>query len=172
MKFLLPRKFLIFIFFLTACFLLTGIVHAQQENAKLTLKTTAEKEVKTKKDGKIEIKRIPLEKATPGDIVIYTITYTNSGKGPVVDAVIVDPVPAGVSYIENTAEGKDAEITYSIDNGLSWHKPPITTLFKKPDGTMGTKNVTADQYKHIKWALKKPVPAGQSGQVSFKVKVK
>lgn len=172
MKIFLQRKFLIFIFLLTGCFLLTGIVQAQPENTKLTLKTTAEKEVHVKKDGKIEIKRMPLEKANPGDIVFYTITYTNAGKGPVVDAVIIDPVPAGVSYIENTAEGKDAEITYSIDNGVSWHKPPMTTRFKKPDGSMGTKNVTADQYKHIKWALKKPVPAGQSGQVSFKVKVK
>jgi uncharacterized repeat protein (TIGR01451 family) len=104
--------------------------------------------------------------------VVYTIIYSNAGKGPILDAVIVDPLPAGVRYIENTAEGKDAEITYSIDNGRTWVKPPVMIEFRKPDGSLEKKPAPPDMYTHIKWAIKKTVAQGQSGQVSFKVTVK
>lgn len=172
MKVLWRRQCLIFIILLTGIFFLAVIAQAQQEGAKLDLKTTAEKEVKVKQGGKITTKRIPLDKASPGDVVIYTITYNNVGKGPVLDAVIVDPIPRGVRYIADTAEGKDAEIVYSTDNGRTWQTPPIEMQIKKPNGSLEKKTVSADRYTHIKWMIKKPVAAGQSGRVSFKVTVK
>lgn len=166
------RKVLVFIFFLTGFFFLAGFAQAQQGNTKLDLKTTAEKEIKVKKDGKVTTTRVPVDKAHPGDVVVYTITYTNIGKGPVVDAVIVDPLAGGVRYIENTAEGKDSEIKFSVDNGQTWQTYPVMMLFKKPDGSMEKKPAAADRYTHIKWMIKKPVAPGQSGRVSFKVTVK
>jgi uncharacterized repeat protein (TIGR01451 family) len=172
MKILSSQKFLVLIFFLTGFFLLAGPSQAQQSSAKLDLKTMAEKEVKVTKEGKSTTKRIPLDKASPGNIVVYTITYSNVGKGPILDAKIVDPVPAGVRYIADTAEGKDAEITFSIDNGRTWLKPPVMIEFRKPDGSLEKKTAPPDMYTHIKWAIKRPVAPGQSGQVSFKVTVK
>jgi uncharacterized repeat protein (TIGR01451 family) len=172
MKILSNQKFLALIFFLTGFFFLAGVSHAQQSSAKLDLKTTAAKEITVKQDGKSTTKRIPLDKANPKDIVVYTITYSNAGKGPILDAVIVDPLPAGVRYIADTAEGKDAEITYSIDKGRTWLKPPVMIEFRKPDGSLEKKPAPPDMYTHIKWAIKKPVAPGQAGQVSFKVTVK
>lgn len=172
MKVLQSRHFLIFIFLLTGIFFLTVEAQAQQESTKLDLKTTAEKEVKVKQGGKTITKRVPLDKASPGDVVVYTITYSNVGKGPVLDAVIVDPIPKGVRYIADTAEGRDAEIMYSTDNGRVWQKPPIEMQIKKPDGSLEKKPVSTERYTHIKWMIKKPVASGQSGQVSFKVTVK
>jgi uncharacterized repeat protein (TIGR01451 family) len=172
MKILWSRKVLILSFVLTGFFFLSGVSQAQQENAKLDLKTTGEKEVKVKKEGKVTIKRIPLDKASPGDIVVYTITYSNAGKGPILDAMIVDPIPAGVRYIADTAEGKDTEITCSIDNGLTWVTPPAMIEFRNPDGSLVKKPASLDMYTHIKWAIKKSVAPGQSGKVSFKVTVK
>jgi uncharacterized repeat protein (TIGR01451 family) len=171
MKILWSRKVLALIFFLTSIFFLFGLAQAQQEVTKLDLKTTAEKEAKVKKDGKITTKRIPLDKANPGDVVVYTITYSNVGKGPVLDAVIVDPIPKGVRYIADTAEGKDAEVMYSLDNGRTWQTEPVETL-KKQDGSLERKPVSAERYTHIKWMIKKPVASGQSGRVGFKVTVK
>ena len=165
-------KALKFTFLLIGIFVLTSVSQAQQEDTKLELKTTAQKEIKIKKDGKVEIKMIPLDKVNPGDIVVYTITYRTAGKGAVVDAVIIDPIPRGVVCLPDTAEGKDAEIMYSIDNSHSWQRPPITMQSKKPDGTIEYKTVPADRYTHIKWVIKKPVLPGQAGQVSFKVTVK
>jgi uncharacterized repeat protein (TIGR01451 family) len=172
MKVLRRRQFLNFIILLTGIFFLAVIAQAQQENTKLDLKTTAEKEIRVKKEGKVTTKRIPLDKASPGDVVVYTITYSNVGKGPVLDAAIIDPVPQGVRYMTNTAEGKDAEIMYSIDNGRTWQTPPIETQIRKPDGSLEKKTVSLDRYTHIKWIIKKPVASGQSGRVSFKVTVK
>lgn len=172
MKVLSGRKVFTFIVFLTGVFFLAGVSFAQQGAPKLELKTTAEKEMKVKKDGKVETQRIPVEKASPGDVVVYTITYSNAGKGPVLDAVIVNPVPQGVVYILDSAEGKDTEIKASIDNGRSWQKPPVTVLMKNPDGTETAKPAGAELYTHLQWTVKKPVAPGQSGRISFKVKVK
>lgn len=171
MKIFKNRYFLIFIFLLTGIFLLAVVSHAQQENTKLDLKTTAEKEVKVKQSGKTITKRMPLDKASPGDVVVYTIIYSNVGKGPVLDAVIVDPIPKGVRYIADTAEGKDAEVVYSTDNGRTWQSSPVTQM-KKPDGSLEKKPVSTERYTHIKWMIKKPVASGQYGRVSFKVTVK
>ena len=136
------------------------------------MKTTAEKEVKVKKKGKIVLEKNPAEQAGPGDIVAYTITYLNTGKSAAVDAEIVDPIPRGVVIIPESAEGKDAEVMCSIDNGISWHKPPVMMKIKKSNETQSLKPAPADKYTHVKWVIKKPVMPGQSGQVSFKVTVK
>jgi uncharacterized repeat protein (TIGR01451 family) len=148
------------------------VSYAQQESGKLDLKTTGQKEIKIKQEGKEIIKKIPLDKVNLGDTVIYTITYTNAGNGLLKNAVITDPIPQGVRYIENTAEGKDTEITCSIDNGLTWQKPPVMTEFRKPDGTLEKKKAPMDMYTHIKWEIKKPVAPGEADRVSFKVTVK
>ena len=172
MKILWSRKVLVLSFVLTGFFFLAGAAQAQQGNTKLDLKTKAEKEITVKQQGKATIKRVPLDKAAPGNILVYTITYSNAGKGPVLDAVIVDPLPAGVRYIADSAEGKDAEIRCSIDKGRTWVKPPAIMEFRKADGSLEKKPAPPEMYTHIKWAIKKPVAPGQSGQVSFKVTVK
>jgi uncharacterized repeat protein (TIGR01451 family) len=172
MKVLWSRKILMSIVLMTSIFFLAGVSYAQQQNTKLDLKTTAEKEVRVRKEGKVTTKRIPIDKASPGDVVVYTITYSNVGKGSVLDAVIVDPIPKGVRYIADTAEGRDAEIMYSTDNGRTWQTPPIETQIRKPDGSLEKKPVSVERYTHIKWMIKKPVASGQSGRVSFKVTVK
>jgi uncharacterized repeat protein (TIGR01451 family) len=158
--------FLAFIFFLH-----TGVALAAQE-PRLELKTTVAKEVKVKKDGKWVVQTIPVEKTTPGDILVYTITYLNSGKSPAVEAEIVDPIPKGLAIIPESAEGKDTEIKASLDNGRSWQKLPATVLIKNQDGTLSAKPAPADRYTHVKWTVKNPVQPGQSGRVSFKVTVK
>lgn len=167
-KFIGQRITIGIFFFAFVFFLHTGIILAAQE-PQLELKTTVEKEVKVKKDGKLVVEKIPVQKSGPGDILLFTITYRNMGKGPAVDAQIVDPIPVGVAIITESIEGKDAEVTCSVDNAKSWHKPPIMMQIKKPDGTQSLKPAPAEKYTHVKWVIKKPV---MSGQVSFKVIVK
>jgi uncharacterized repeat protein (TIGR01451 family) len=166
------RSFVSFVFFLTGVFFLAGISFAQPQSAKLELKTVAEKEITVTKQGKTTTQRVPLDKANPKDIVVYTITYSNAGKGPILDAVIVDPIPKGVVYVPDSAEGKDAEIRVSIDNGRFWQKPPVMIEFRKPDGSLERKPAPPEMYTHLQWVIKKPVAPGQSGQVSFKAMVK
>jgi len=172
MKGLWGRRILAGMACLAGVFFLAGVSCAQPASAELALKTTAEKEITVTRQGKPTTKRIPLDKANPKDVVVYTITYENTGKGPLLDAVIVDPIPQGVAYVLDSAEGKDAEITCSIDGGRSWLKPPVMMEFRKPDGTIEKKPAPPERYTHIRWAIKKPVAPGQSGKVSFKATVK
>jgi len=166
------RKILIFVLLLACVFLLQqGIAQAQQ-GPKLDLKTTVEKEAKVQKNGQWVTERVPVDKTNPGDTLVYTITYQNAGRVAAVDAAIVDPFPAGVVYLAGTAEGQDAEITYSIDNSRSWHRPPIMMQVRKPDGTLENRPAPPERYTHLRWVIKKPVQPGQSGRVSFKATVK
>jgi len=157
---------LVFVFFLYA-----GVSLAQQD-PRLDLKTTAEKEVKVKKNGKLAVERVPVVKTAKGDVLVYTITYLNVGKTPAIDAEVVDPIPREVSIITESVEGKDTEIQGSIDNGRTWQKLPVMMELKKPDGKTEVKAAPPERYSHIKWIVKKPIQSGQSGKVSFKVKVK
>lgn len=160
------------LFFMIACFSVvwTDALQAQQ-GSKLDLKTKVEKEVKVQKNGKWVTEMVPVEKTGSGDVLVYTITYRNTGTSSVVDAVIVNPIPRELILIQDTAEGSDSDITYSIDNSRTWHKPPIMVEMKKTGGTIESKPAAMDRYTHIRWIIKKPVMPGQSGRVTFKATV-
>ena len=157
----------------TAVFIVSHAFAQSKGSAKLGLKTTVLKEVKVKKpDGTTVLRGIPVDKTGPGDVLIYTITYVNMGKTAILDATIVDPIPAGTVYVLDSAKGKDAEITCSIDSGRSFQPPPVFMKFRKPGGPEERKPAPAEQYSHIRWIIKKPVLPGHSGRVSLKATVK
>ena len=160
-----------FLWVVLLLFYFSGTASAADQ-PKIALSTSAEKEVNVEKNGKLFVERIPLEIANPGDTVIYTITYRNEGETAARDILINDPIPSGTVYILKSAEGKDTEITFSIDGGRSYSKPPIKYIVKKADGTQEETEALAEVYTHVKWVINKAVLPGQSGQVSFKVSVK
>lgn len=164
---------MLFVFLCVTGFFLTqaGVSGAQQA-PQLDLKTTVQKEIKVKKKGKWAVVTVPAEKTGPGDVLVYTIAYLNVGKSPAVDARIVNPVPRGAVLLPESAGGKDADVTCSIDNGASWHKPPLMIRIKNRAGVEEEKPAPAERYTHVQWVIKKPVLPGQSGQVHFKATVK
>ena len=143
------------------------------EKPKLELKITTQKEVIVKdKEGKARTEWIEAAKTNPGDVLKFTIAYTNAGSTEARGAVIDDPIPEGTTYIGNSAEGKDAAVTFSID-GKNFEAPPmIKYKAKQADGKEVEYQASPDMYRHIRWKLTKPVPAKTSGTVSFKVTVK
>ena len=167
------RKEVSVLFFLIL-FLLFALSNAaaQDDNPRLALNITVEREVSILKEGKRIVERIPAERAEKGDILVYTIEYTNEGKTGAKDASIIDPIPEGTVYILGSAEGDGSEITYSIDGGNLYQRPPVKYRVRKPDGTRQEKIAPANMYTHIKWVIGKTVLPGQSGKVSFKVEVK
>jgi uncharacterized repeat protein (TIGR01451 family) len=172
MKNLWRRKACVLAVFLTGAFFLWGGMAQAQQQPRLELKTTVEKEVKVKKKGKWVTERMAVEQTGPGNVLVYTITYLNAGKTAAVDARIVNPIPKGAVYLPDSAEGKDADITCSIDNGHTWHKQPVMMQMKKPDGALENRPAPAESYTQISWVIKKPVLPGRTGRVSFKATVK
>jgi len=145
---------------------------AQEGQPKLALTITAEKEIVVEREGKAVLERIPADKMERGDVLAYTITYVNEGETPARDAAIVDPIPEGTVYVLDSATGERTEITYSVDGGHLFQRPPVKFVVRYPDGTKEYKAAPAEMVTHIKWVIKTLVQPGQSGRLSFKVAVK
>jgi len=146
---------------------------ANDEKPALALKMSVEKKFLVKEeDGKTRVEWRPLESSNPGDVLRYTITYKNEGKAEAHRPNIVDPVPAGTTYIGNTAGGKEAEVTFSLEGKKFQTAPALTYKVKQPDGTEKEFVATPEMYTHIKWTLTQPVPPGGTGSVEFQVRVK
>lgn len=132
---------------------------------KLSLKMTAQKEVKVLKNGKEVVEARPAKTMGAGETMLYTITYTNVGDSDAMNAVISDPVPQGMVYIPGSARGAGAQVAFSIDGGKTFQKTPKQVVGGKE------RDAAPDMYTNIKWMIKKIGPKG-SGSVSFKAKVK
>jgi len=152
--------------------MLPAFAPAAQDGPKLSLTMDVKKEVTVKRGTAAAVEYIPVKATARGDVLLYTITYRNEGKTVLQDAAIVDPVPPETVYILESAAGEGAEISCSIDGGKTFQKPPAMYLMKNPDGTLVRKPAPPEKYTHLKWIVKKFIQPGESGNVSFKVKIK
>ena len=150
--------------FLFLAFFCTGSWGAEST---LKLVSKAEKETTVVKDGKKEVKRTPAQKILPGDTVIFTNHYTNTLSKPADDAVITNPVPKDVTYVDGSAFGEGARIAFSIDKGKTFDTPG--NLFKTEKGKK--RSARANEYTHISWTFL-TLAAGKEGDVGFKTRIK
>ncbi len=138
---------------------------------KVSINIKAQKEITVTAGGKQVKKMVEAKKFQPGEVIIYTLSYHNSGTEIARDVVISDPIPAGTSFIPGSAS-ETGDLNYSIDKGKTFKKATMLTYeIKNRDGKMEKRVATAEEYTDISWTLAS-VPAGGKGTVSFKVKVK
>lgn len=86
------------------------------------------------------------EKAQIGDVVTYTIKYSNKSCQEINDVAISDSLTSRFEYIPGTAKSSREAIFVTTNNEV---------------GSLV-----------LRWELKDPVPAKQGGEVSFQVRVK
>jgi uncharacterized repeat protein (TIGR01451 family) len=134
----------------------------------LTSVAQIEKEV-FNSEGKKEIRRIPAETVAPGGEVIFTTVYENISKTEAGQAAISNPVPEHMIYKADSASGKGATITFSIDNGKSYNIP--AKLFVS-DAAGRKIPARPRDYTHIRWELNAPLAPGSTGEVSFRAILK
>jgi len=135
--------------------------------AKVTMQVKAEKEVVVMENGKKVTKRVAAKDAMPGEVIFYTVAYSNSGDKAATGVAIDDPLPSAVAYIDGSVFGPGAEILFSIDGGKSFKKPSLLTYEIE-----GKKRVASpEQYTHIRWVVEQIDP-GKSGQAGFRARVK
>jgi len=140
-----------------------------QPNVAITIK--AQKEVSVTVNGKQVKKKIAAKGVQPGDEIIYTLAYVNSGTEAAKDVVISDPIPAGTIFIPGSAS-EVGDLTFSIDKGKSYKRATLLTYeIKANDGSMQKRVASPDDYTDIRWTINL-IPAGGKGSVNFKVKVK
>ena len=100
------------------------------------------------------VKTVDNASITPGDIMTYTVHYSNVGDDDASAVFILETIPKTTEYIVSSAEGDGTIITYSDDWGASF-------------GSNQSSAVT-----HISFQRTSTLTPGSTGSVSFKVRVK
>lgn len=136
------------------------------------LVTKAEREVEVVEKG-VKVKKLtPPDKMLPGDEVVYTVTYNNKTGKLAENVTVVNPVPKHTRYVDGSAAGEGATITFSVDGGKTYATPDkLIVTIKDKSGKDITRPAAASDYSHIRWVLKQNVAPGQNGLVRFRAAI-
>lgn len=113
--------------------------------------------------------RQPATLLQPGQIAIYTNSFTNVGRQPAEKIVINNPVPANTEYLGGSATETGFDVVFSVDRGKSFGKPKDLAV---PDGQGGKRPAEPKDYTDIRWTMQQPLKPGATGIVEFRVRVK
>lgn len=140
-----------------------------EKDAVVELKTVAEIEVEVvTEDGGKEIERIEAAKVVPGDEVIYTIHYANTGPEPAENIVITDPIPEHMLYQDGSASGEGAFVTFSVDDGKTFDVAEKLTV---PAEDGNDRPAAPSDYTHVKWTLEGELKPDAAGLVTFRAQL-
>lgn len=153
-----------------AVLLLPFVSSAVAAKPQLQMTVVAEKEVTVTEGGKQVVKRVKADKSSPGETLIFTLSYQNSGDERAVDVKLDNPLPAGTKYVPGSASGANSQVSYSADGGKSFAAPEQLSVEKVKAGKKEKVRAQAVDYTTIRWVISEIQP-GQSGQVSFRAQV-
>ena len=140
-----------------------------QETGAIEIRTSADVEIiETDASGETVTRLEPASKVVPGDIVIYTVSFSNTGSEPAENVVITNPVPRHMEYVDGTAFGPGADISFSIDGGQSWGTPEELVV-TSADGTQ--RPAQASDYTDIRWILRNELQPGAQGFARFRTRL-
>ena len=113
-------------------------------------------------DGKPTLRLLPAARVTPGDAVVYQLSYTNGGTKVAEDVILTNPLPAGLEFV--AADGAQVSVDGARNFG-SLDSLRVTLA----DGA--TRAATAHDVTHLRWSLAAIAP-GTSGSVRFRARLK
>jgi len=119
--------------------------------------------------GERKTELVPVDTAVPGDEVVYTVTFSNTGEEPAENVLITNPIPPQMRYVSGTAFGPGTEIEYSADGGQTWGRPD---LLRVSTDSGAERPAEADDYTHIRWALNAPLRSGEHSFARFRAVVR
>lgn len=141
------------------------LAHAPAQAGEASLTSAVFKEVESRgPDGRATVALKPAARVTPGDQVVYVLTYHNGGDKPAEGVVVTNPLAANLVY----AGPADALPPQASIDGQTFG--PLATLTKTSAGAT-TKAVAAD-VTALRWTLAQPVPAGGEVKLSFRARLK
>jgi len=121
--------------------------------------------VKREADGSTKIVREAPSVVTPGDKLVFVLSYRNGASQPASGFVVTNPIPNSVAF----AGGESPGAVVSVDGGKSWGALAALKI-ANADGT--SRAASADDVTHIRWSFSQPIAAGSAGQLSFRGVVK
>lgn len=102
---------------------------------------------------------------TPGDHLVFVLSYRNNGATPASDFVVSNPIPDSVAFDGTDSPGA----VYSVDGGRSWGALAALTI-RGADGN--SRPATLADVTGVQWRFAQPIPAGSGGQLRFRGIVK
>jgi uncharacterized repeat protein (TIGR01451 family) len=137
---------------------------ARAGEASLTAAVFREVEVRSP-DGRVTTDLKPASRVTPGDQVVYVLTYRNGAAKPAEGVVVINPLAKDLVY----AGPADARPPMVSVDGETFG--PLTTLIKTAQGASPAPASAAD-VTTLRWRLDQPVPAGGEVRLSFRARLK
>ncbi len=144
--------------------LILGSVAVAQENT-IRLEHKAEQwEHFTDDNGVDQTRLVEATRVVPGADVVFTVTYTNTGDEPAENVTVTNPVPDHMVYVDASASGDDATITFSVDGGESFAAAQDLLV---ADANGVQRSAIVKDYTHVRWIVDNDVASGASAAVQF-----
>lgn len=107
----------------------------------------------------------------PGDVIRYTLRFTNRQDAPVRNVVFANPIPSGLRYVAASAAATaaDAVVTYSIDGGKSYSAQPMIEVVE--NGERRSVPAPSQMYTHVRWTLAGWVQPGAQVTAEFRAEL-
>ena len=117
-------------------------------------------------DGTTKTQLVAPTSVVPGDSITFVLAYRNTGKTPIADLVLANPVPAGIVY-RGPASGSPV---------------PDVSVDGKTFGTLASRRVSVagggsraavpNDVTQVRWRLTSPLAAGSKGELAFQAVLK
>lgn len=108
----------------------------------------------------------------PGQIIEYTLRWSNVSDADLAEVSIVGPVPQYTTYLAGTAVNLGAKLPqFSIDGGTTYKNEPVTYKVKMADGSEVERVATPDMYTHVRWLLERMI-SKQELTLKYRVQVR
>ena len=100
------------------------------------------------------------DRARPGDVVRYRLTFTNVTDRAVRGVQLANPLPGGMRFVGGTARSDraDARLEYSADGGRTFSAQPTEEVVV--DGRRVRRAIPAERYTHVRWTVDGSVAPG------------
>jgi uncharacterized repeat protein (TIGR01451 family) len=149
--------------------ILTGLMFfalsfAAAAQAHLDVQTLVQKEQAfINEQGESDTRFVTADVVVPGEIVYYTITFTNVSDESAENVVITNPIAADLVYVEGSAFGPGTDMQFSVDGGETFANRDELDVTE--DGV--TRPAEARDFTHVRWVMQNTLEAGAQATARF-----
>lgn len=112
------------------------------------------------------------DRAHPGDVLRYRLTFRNPGTGAVRGVTLANPVAQGLVFMGGSTRSSrtDARVEYSADGGRTFSAQPTEEVTDE-QGRRVRRPVPAERFTHVRWVVDGSVAAGAVVTAEFDARV-
>lgn len=136
-----------------------------QDIERVETELTAEVRVEVMEGANRVVRFVPATVLSQGEVVYYTLKIRNPSAQYLRNVVVTQRIPANTAYVEGSASGPAADVSFSIDGGQTF--APSDAL-RRVDASGVERPVPGSEYTHIRWRLRYPLAPGAVALARFR----